>query len=85
MHTPATVLHPSTIQLPRVHAFPAVVALVVLQARVLESVLAAGLGWDFSMSELHLDSDSEDEGDEYGPVVVDLTEQQLAELEAQGQ
>jgi hypothetical protein len=52
-----------------------------LQARVLEKVLAAGLGWDFRLTELKLGSD--DEGsDEDGPVVVELSEQQLAELEA---
>lgn len=47
-----------------------------LQARVLESVLAAGLGWDFRMTAL-LGSDSDDE---FRPVVVELSEQQLAEL-----
>jgi hypothetical protein len=53
------------------------------QARVLEGVLAAGLGWDFRLAQLHLGSDSEaDEADEYGPVLVELSEQQLAELDA---
>ena len=47
-----------------------------MQARVLEAVLAAGLGWDFRMTAL-LGSDSDDE---FQPVVVELSEQQLAEL-----
>jgi hypothetical protein len=51
---------------------------------VLESVVAAGLGWDFRLAELHLGSDSQSD-DEYGPVVVELSEQQLAELAAAGQ
>lgn len=45
------------------------------QARVLERVLASGLGWDFRMCELRLGSDDEGD-DEDGPVVVELSEQQ---------
>lgn len=48
------------------------------QARRLESVLAAGLGWDFRMTAL-LGSDDQSD-DEFKPVVVELTEQQLADL-----
>lgn len=53
------------------------------QARVLESVLAAGLGWDFRMTDL-LGSD-DDSDDEFRPVVVELTAEQLEQLEATGQ
>jgi hypothetical protein len=49
----------------------------------LEAVLAAGLGWDFRMSELLGSGSGSD--DEFGPVVVELTAQQLAQLEAAGQ
>jgi hypothetical protein len=52
-----------------------------MQARPLEAVLAAGLGWDFRMTDL-LGSDSGSD-DEFRPVVVELTDQQLAELEQQ--
>lgn len=58
------------------------------QARPLETVLAAGLGWDFRLTDLlggggcGNNSDSEGSDDEFRPVVVELTEQQLAELEA---
>lgn len=55
---------------------------VLCKARVLESVLAAGLGWDFRMTELLANSDDSDSDDEFRPVVVELTEQQLADLEA---
>lgn len=54
-----------------------------LQARQLEAVLAAGLGWDFRMTELLGSGSGSD--DEFGPVVVELTAQQLAELETAGQ
>jgi len=50
---------------------------------VLESVLAAGLGWDFRMTDL-LGSD-DDSDDEFRPVVVELTAEQLEQLEATGQ
>jgi hypothetical protein len=53
-----------------------------LQARVLEIFFAAGLGWDFRLRQLKLGSDDEGSDDEDGPVVVELSEQQLAELEA---
>lgn len=48
---------------------------------MLESVLAAGLGWDFRITQMRLGSDDDDDDDEDGPVVVELTEQQLAELQ----
>uniref|UniRef100_A0A383WLT7 AAR2 splicing factor homolog n=1 Tax=Tetradesmus obliquus TaxID=3088 RepID=A0A383WLT7_TETOB len=51
------------------------------EARVLEGVLASGLGWDFRLRELKLGSDDDEGSDEDGPVVVELSEQQLAELE----
>jgi hypothetical protein len=60
------------------------VASLLVQARLLENVLAAGLGWDFRLKQLKLGSD-EGSDDEDGPVVVELSEQQLAELEAQQQ
>lgn len=54
-----------------------------LQARVLERVLAVGLGWDFRLHQLKAGSDDdESDAEDDGPVVVELTEQQLAELEA---
>jgi hypothetical protein len=53
-----------------------------VQARVLETVLVAGLSWDFRLRQLKLGSDDEGSDDEDGPVVVELSEQQLAELEA---
>eukprot|EP00878_Enallax_costatus_P017015 GHUV01017863.1.p1 GENE.GHUV01017863.1~~GHUV01017863.1.p1 ORF type:complete len:319 (+),score=153.78 GHUV01017863.1:49-1005(+) len=57
-------------------------AALLAQARVLESVLAAGLGWDFRLQQMRLVSDDEDDDDdEDGPVVVELSEQQLAELD----
>lgn len=52
----------------------------VVQARVLESVLAARLGWDFRLKQMRLGSDVEDDDDD-GPVVVELSEQQLAQLD----
>jgi hypothetical protein len=55
-----------------------------LQARVLERVLAVGLGWDFRLHQLKTGSDDDESNiDDDGPVVVELTEQQLAELEAE--
>eukprot|EP00882_Tetradesmus_deserticola_P025722 GHRQ01028280.1.p1 GENE.GHRQ01028280.1~~GHRQ01028280.1.p1 ORF type:complete len:175 (+),score=81.63 GHRQ01028280.1:576-1100(+) len=53
------------------------------EAHVLETVLAVGLGWDFRLSQLKLGSEDEGSDDEDGPVVVELSEQQLAELDAQ--
>lgn len=46
---------------------------------MLESLLAGSLGWDFRVMQLRLGSDDEDDDDD-GPVVVELSEQQLAEL-----
>jgi hypothetical protein len=63
----------------------ALIAPPLLQARLLENVLAAGLGWDFRLRQLKLGSDDDGSDDEDGPVVVELSEQQLAELEAQQQ
>lgn len=51
---------------------------------MLESVLAAGLGWDFRMTDL-LGSDDDESDDEFRPVVVELTAEQLEQLEATGQ
>eukprot|EP00775_Hariotina_reticulata_P011434 gene11434-11580_t len=58
-------------------------AALLAQARVLERVLAVGLGWDFRLHQLQAGSDDdESDVDDDGPVRVELTEQQLAELEA---
>ena len=54
-------------------AAPAVLA----QARELEALLASTLGWDFRLAALRLD---DSDGEEEGPVVVELTETQLAEF-----